>query len=333
MSAFHNPTVLYLTAILAWVFAANQLFLFDKNKLEIRFFAIAQIILGFSWLGLANFIHSASLWLIPFLGLLGSELLLLMGVRCALNNPVKKQTQIFVGLGLLGMSALFLVGLNVEAPLGNLEVILLGPLLACYVYTAWYLHQSARDKSPYLQMIRWSVALKAILLAILILGALAALGDSYIQIDSPMVSLTLIVYLATLVWSNVAWILEQSVSPGKKVKINRVTSIDTGSKSKSDVLADSVKRFDLNDSPAHTALSDSPALVDLVNLTDQDKQDLLQKLTKRERDVFDWLIKDKKNGEIAVLLNCSETSVKVHRSKMVAKLGIRNVDDLKKLIS
>lgn len=330
MNAFHNPTVLYLTAILAWVFAANQLFLLDKNKLEIRFFAFGQIIMGVSLVGLANFSHSPSLWLIPFLGLMVAELLILMGLRSVLNDLLAKLPKILVALGLLGMAVLFLLGLNVEAPLGNLEVILLGPLLATYVYTVLYLQQKAGDKGPYLQMIRWAVTLKAVLLAILVLGALAALGDSYIQIEAPIVSLTLVVYLTALVWSNVAWILEQSVTSGKKLKVLKSSSGEAILKTKPESVVNLSGR---GQDGLDSALTNQTISIDPVNLSADEKQVLLEKLTKRERDVFDWLIQDKKNGEIAVLLNCSETSVKVHRSKMVSKLGVRTVDDLKKLIN
>ena len=330
MSAFHNPTVLYLTAILAWVFAANQLFLLDKNKLEIRFFAVGQIIMGLSLVGLANFSHSPSLWLMPFLGLMVAELLLLMGLRSVLNDLLAKLPLILVGLGLLGMAVLFLLGLNVEAPLGNLEVILLGPLLATYVYTVLYLKQKAADKGPYLHMIRWAVTLKAVLLAVLVLGALAALGDSYIQMDAAIVSLSLVVYLTALVWSNVAWILEQSVASGKKLKVAKSSLGETTLKTKSESV---VNLLGAGQDSSDAGLINKSISIDPVNLSAEERQALLEKLTKRERDVFDWLIQDKKNGEIAVLLNCSETSVKVHRSKMVSKLGVRTVDDLKKLIN
>jgi DNA-binding NarL/FixJ family response regulator len=40
----------------------------------------------------------------------------------------------------------------------------------------------------------------------------------------------------------------------------------------------------------------------------------------------------KKNGEIATILNSSEASVKVHRSRLTAKLGVKKPEDLKKLI-
>jgi DNA-binding NarL/FixJ family response regulator len=67
-------------------------------------------------------------------------------------------------------------------------------------------------------------------------------------------------------------------------------------------------------------------------LTEEEKLSLLEKLTDKERDVFFLAADGKKNGEIAMILNSSEASVKVHRSRMTGKLGMKKPEDLKKLI-
>jgi DNA-binding NarL/FixJ family response regulator len=68
-------------------------------------------------------------------------------------------------------------------------------------------------------------------------------------------------------------------------------------------------------------------------LTETEKLALLEKLTDKERDVFFLAAEGKKNGEIATILNSSEASVKVHRSRMTGKLGMKKPEDLKKLIN
>jgi DNA-binding NarL/FixJ family response regulator len=67
-------------------------------------------------------------------------------------------------------------------------------------------------------------------------------------------------------------------------------------------------------------------------LSDAEKLSLLEKLTDKEREVFFLAAEGKKNGEIATILNSSEASVKVHRSRMVGKLGMKKSDELKKLM-
>jgi DNA-binding NarL/FixJ family response regulator len=68
-------------------------------------------------------------------------------------------------------------------------------------------------------------------------------------------------------------------------------------------------------------------------LTAAEKLALLEKLTDKEREVFFLAAEGKKNGEIATILNSSEASVKVHRSRLTAKLGVKKPEDLKKLIT
>jgi DNA-binding NarL/FixJ family response regulator len=68
-------------------------------------------------------------------------------------------------------------------------------------------------------------------------------------------------------------------------------------------------------------------------LTEGEKLALLEKLTDKEREVFFLAADGKKNGEIATILNSSEASVKVHRSRMTGKLGMKKPEDLKKLIT
>ena len=45
-------------------------------------------------------------------------------------------------------------------------------------------------------------------------------------------------------------------------------------------------------------------------------------LTKREKEVFDFLIKNKSTKEISVLLNITEKTVRNHISNVIGKLGV-----------
>ena len=74
-------------------------------------------------------------------------------------------------------------------------------------------------------------------------------------------------------------------------------------------------------------------MVNVDALTDQEKLTLLDKLTEKEREVCILVSDGKKNTEIANMLNSSESSIKVHKSRLTAKLGIKSPADLKKLLS
>lgn len=45
-------------------------------------------------------------------------------------------------------------------------------------------------------------------------------------------------------------------------------------------------------------------------------------LTKREKEVFDYLIKNKSTKEISTLLNITEKTVRNHISNVIGKLGV-----------
>jgi FixJ family two-component response regulator len=59
--------------------------------------------------------------------------------------------------------------------------------------------------------------------------------------------------------------------------------------------------------------------------------DRLNALTKREREVLEHVIAGRLNKQIAATLGTVEKTIKVHRGRMMAKLGVRTVADLVRL--
>jgi FixJ family two-component response regulator len=57
----------------------------------------------------------------------------------------------------------------------------------------------------------------------------------------------------------------------------------------------------------------------------------LATLTHREREVLEYVIAGRLNKQIAASLGTVEKTVKVHRGRMMAKLGVRSVADLVRL--
>ena len=58
---------------------------------------------------------------------------------------------------------------------------------------------------------------------------------------------------------------------------------------------------------------------------------LLEKLTPREREVLTHVIAGRLNKQIAADLGTVEKTIKVHRSRMMAKMGVRTVAELVRL--
>ena len=59
--------------------------------------------------------------------------------------------------------------------------------------------------------------------------------------------------------------------------------------------------------------------------------DRLATLTHREREVLEYVIAGRLNKQIAASIGTVEKTVKVHRGRMMAKLGVRSVADLVRL--
>ena len=59
--------------------------------------------------------------------------------------------------------------------------------------------------------------------------------------------------------------------------------------------------------------------------------DRLSALTHREREVLEYVIAGRLNKQIAASLGTVEKTVKVHRGRMMAKLGVKSVADLVRL--
>jgi FixJ family two-component response regulator len=57
----------------------------------------------------------------------------------------------------------------------------------------------------------------------------------------------------------------------------------------------------------------------------------LASLTRREREVFEWVVVGRLNKQIAAELGTVEKTVKVHRGRMMEKMGVRTVADLVRL--
>lgn len=61
---------------------------------------------------------------------------------------------------------------------------------------------------------------------------------------------------------------------------------------------------------------------------DEENDDPFQTLTPREREIFQLIIEDFTNGEIAVKFSISLRTVHSHRAKMMRKLGLKNRTEL-----
>jgi FixJ family two-component response regulator len=96
-----------------------------------------------------------------------------------------------------------------------------------------------------------------------------------------------------------------------------------------DFLTKPVKSADLL--TAISRAQERDALARRARAERQSMEDRLAALTPREREVLAHVIAGQLNKQIAASLGTAEKTVKVHRGRMMAKLGVRNVAELVRL--
>lgn len=341
MLPLDNATTIVLTGFIAIAFAASQLILFRKKGLSAHLWAAGSLLLGIGYiLTLINIGDTLpSTWLAgPIAVLLGSLVILSsLGIWAGYALP-KKATLICLG-GVAVTASLFHFSLIFQAPLGSLEAILLAPISATLIYSGWFAGvQANKFKSKYIYLISGVFWVQGIFMALLTLGALAAKGGDYIIINSEIVYLTSMVNLIATLVANIAWsiqISEDLLINGGAVKANfsNKSTVQEKLSGKNSIINKENKPANEKTNNNKKAGNNEVISINPDLLTEGEKLSLLEKLTDKERDVFFLAADGKKNGEIATILNSSEASVKVHRSRMTGKLGMKKPEDLKKLIS
>ncbi len=340
MLILDNVTTIYLTGFIAMSFAITQLILFGKKSLSASLWAFGYLFLG---LGYILILLNAGdplphTWLIgPITVMLGSLITLgALGTWAGYTLP-KKASLICLG-GVFVTANLFQISRLFDAPLGSLEAILLAPISAILIYSAWFSGTHASSKgSKNIYLISGVFWAQGVFMALLTLGALAAKGEDYIIVTSEIVLWTSLINLLATIVANLAWSLQisedLSISGGvaKASNVNKSPKQEKIDLKSSNINKETKPLNEINNNKKIGLSQNISVNPDL--LSESEKLALLDKLTDKERDVFFLVADGKKNGEIALALNSSEASVKVHRSRLTGKLGMKKPEDLKKLIS
>lgn len=340
MLPLDNVTTIYLTGFVAIAFAVTELILFRKKGFSAYLWAAGYLFVGLGYIVTLHNIadplpHS---WVAgPIAVLLGSLVTLSsLGIWSGYTLP-KKASLICLG-GVALTATLFHFSRLFEAPLGSLEAILLAPVSATIIYSGWFAGvQALQTRSKYIYLISGVFWVQGIFMAVLTLGALAAKGSDYIIVTSEVVYWTSLINLGAVLIANIAWSLQ--ISEDLLIKNGLVKTAVADKSPAKDKLTEKPSLFNKEDKPvkektinkkadATETISVNPDL-----FTEGEKLALLEKLTDKEREVFFLASEGKKNGEIATILNSSEASVKVHRSRMTGKLGMKKPEELKKLIT
>jgi DNA-binding CsgD family transcriptional regulator len=340
MLPLHNVTTIYLTGFIAIAFAVTQLILFRKKGFSAYLWAAGYLLLGLGYI--VTLINVAdplpNSWVAgPIAVLLGSLVILSsLGIWAGYALP-KKASLICLG-GVAVTATLFHFSRLFEAPLGSLEAILLAPVSAALIYSGWFAGvQAMQTRSKYIYLISGVFWVQGIFMSLLTLGALAAKGGDYIIVTSEVVYWASLVNLAAVLIANISWSLQ--ISEDLLIEGGVVKVTNTPKSAMQQKITEKLSFINRGDKPVKEKSINKkaePSETISVNpelLTAAEKLALLEKLTDKEREVFFLAAEGKKNGEIATILNSSEASVKVHRSRLTGKLGMKKPEELKKLIN
>ena len=346
-----NVTIIALTGVIALLFALSQLILLRKNGLMVPLWALGQGFIGAGLLTVLVLMQDPlpQAWVLGPTAILLGNLVCLAGLGKWSGFKLPRKPMLICAGGVVLTAALFQFSRQVNAPLGSLEAILLAPIAATLIYLGWFAGVQAKSfQSQYIYVISGIYWLKGLLMSALTLGALAAIGDQYIIITSDVVKLTGLAFLISTIINNMVWSLQnaQDILVGHPARMDQFVarsniSSHVNKTSKNTSKASNVSTdFSLAINPSQDnktsnsvkpKVTEAKVVTDLTSLSHEEKLSLVEKLTDKEREVFLLAADGKKNGEIASLLNASEASVKVHRSRMTSKLGLKSVTDLAKL--
>lgn len=322
MAGIHTLTVLYLTGLASLGQAVIYFLLFGKKISQQQGPWLAyQLLMGLGLTLLATGLlgEVADFYVFSVLLLLGAYLARFIAMASSLGFVSTKR---FLGLGL---AAIIFVGIlftwchSLGAPLGSLETIVLLPLGVASGLTAKYLWDQRRDArlSPMLLM-TYILCLECAIYSVLVIGALAGIGQDYVRPDTWVPSTVALISFVIQLVLPMLWVIDVSVKgfdgfggvfqlPASTAQKNTKTSSTSHSNS-------SVKR--------KKDLTSSNLNQDTANSV-QDSH-----LTAKELEVLRLVVLEKKNKEIADQLQISEASVKVHKSRMTTKLGVKTLPEL-----
>ena len=346
-----NVTIIALTGIIALLFALSQLILLRKNGLMVPLWALGQGFIGAGLLTVLLLMQDPlpQAWVLGPTAILLGNLVCLAGLGKWSGFKLPRKPMLICAGGVVLTAALFQFSRQVNAPLGSLEAILLAPIAATLIYLGWFAGVQAKSfQSQYIYVISGIYWLKGLLMSALTLGALAAIGDQYIIITSDVVKLTGLAFLISTIINNMVWSLQnaQDILVGHPARMDQfvarsnisslVNKTSKNTSKASNVSTDfsltiNQSQDNKTSNSVKPKVTEAKVVTDLTSLSHEEKLSLVEKLTDKEREVFLLAADGKKNGEIASLLNASEASVKVHRSRMTSKLGLKSVTDLAKL--
>ncbi|MBU3582005.1 hypothetical protein ICN19_08240 [Polynucleobacter sp. AP-Capit-er-40B-B4] len=359
-----NLTVVYLVGLVSLSYGIVQALTLRDEFHSSRIWALAQILIGLGFIGLVYFGKDplTKAWIGCYAVLVLGSLTQLTAIARFGQNTIPKIPAICCLLALTFVVFLFESTRQLGAPLSSLETFLFAPLAAIYIYTAWFSGKMGKiSNSIYLKLSSAAFWLYAALMVLTLLLSLFGLGKGLIEISSFEISVLALSSLILSLMTNYLWSVQASELSETDIKLVNfgialeakknavpvfVTSPSKRGQSKqpkadSKAVKTEVKKDTIYSSnnaekvakpeKAVKAPSAKQPEANLDELSVAQQEALMAQLTDREKEVFLLAAEGMKNSQIAQALDSSESSIKVHRSRLVSKLNMSNIENLAKL--
>jgi DNA-binding CsgD family transcriptional regulator len=365
-----NLTVVYLIGLVSLSYGVVQALTLRDEYHSSRIWALAQILFGLGFIGLVYFGKNPlpKYWIGSYALLVLAALTQLTAIARFGKNPIPKIPAASCLAALVAVVFLFESTRRLGAPLASLETFLFAPLAAIYIYMAWFSGKMGRiSNSLYLKMSSGAFWVYAVLMVLTLLLSLFGLGQGLIDTSSAEIGILALASLVLSLVTNYLWSIQaaelsqtdinlvnfdialeakanavpvfitapskkgQSKQPKKDIKeLKAEAKKDTLYSGSTFDKAEKADKADKSEkAPKAPVVKQAVVNPDQMSIAEQEA--LLAQLTDREREVFSLAAEGMKNGQIAEALSSTESSIKVHRSRMVSKLAISNVEGLAKL--
>lgn len=370
MLKIDNLTVVYLVGLVSLSYGIVQALTLRDEQQSSRIWAAAQIFFGLGFTGLVYFGKEpiTIAWISSYALLMLGTLTQLTAIARFGKNPIPRVPAAGCLAALLVSVFLFESTRQLGAPLSSLETFLFAPLTAVYIYMARFSGRMGDiSGSPYLKLTSIAFWFFALLMVLTLLLCLFGLGRGLIDINSPEISILALASLVLSLVTNYLWSIQAAElsetdinlvnfdialeakanavpvfikAPSKRGQTKQPKKVvkeakDAKAEIKKDTIysGDSVEKAEKQEKAGKpskvTTVKQAEANPDQMSIGEQES--LLALLTDREKEVFLLAADGLKNGQIAQALDSSESSIKVHRSRLVSKLSMSNVENLAKL--
>lgn len=323
MASLQSVTIIYLVGLICLFQAGVHFLALNPNKeLSQKAWVTYSALMGISLIWLVGVQTETERYfpIFAFLLVLFAQLARFTALSQSFGRAIQKKPLIMSIAGIFAIVFLYKWSQFLGAPLGSLETIVLLPIAASSCITAWYAGSLSNQKKyfsmTWLSRVLW---IEAAIFVCLALGALAGMGQDYVDLNSGVILTLSLAVLFLQLGIYMLWFIHCA---------EKTSHVFRASEDQLKLFSKKTSAKSTQETPleGETIKTKAKAKSKLTNRAEEATESAL---TTKEMDVLKLVVTGSKNKEIADSLGISEASVKVHKSRMTSKLGVKTIPELK----